>query len=271
MSTSPRSRQPGEGHGQRGVMVVGRLAWSHLRFRSARFIALLCGMLLATTAFTVLTAASRTSQLRTVGTVTAHFVPATRSSCGPRAPGRSWKRRPIPSSPISCPASRRHPMAQYRQIRAIPGVQVAAPIAMVGYTLLNSPITYPLPAAEYGKPARPPALPLHHDMGQRRRHQPHHPALVLSLRDAQQLTPARAMRSVSPAAGPACPLPPQVQRGDPFGVAMQAGAACWSEATNGEPPFTEREPGPYDTDWVVPVLIGAIDPEAEASWTDSTR
>ena len=49
-----------------------RLAWSHLRFRSARLIALLIGMLLATTAFTVLTAAARTSQLRTVGTVTAN-------------------------------------------------------------------------------------------------------------------------------------------------------------------------------------------------------
>ncbi len=38
--------------------------------------ALLLGTLLATTAFTVLTAASRTAQLRTVGTVSAHFVPA---------------------------------------------------------------------------------------------------------------------------------------------------------------------------------------------------
>ena len=55
---------------------MGRLAWSQLRFRPARLIALLAGMLLATTAFTVLTAASRTSQLRTVGTVSAHFVPA---------------------------------------------------------------------------------------------------------------------------------------------------------------------------------------------------
>jgi putative ABC transport system permease protein len=53
-----------------------RLAWSQLRFRAVRLVALLAGMLLATTAFTVLTAASRTAQLRTVGTVTAHFVPA---------------------------------------------------------------------------------------------------------------------------------------------------------------------------------------------------
>ena len=36
---------------------MGRLAWSQLRFRTARLIALLVGMLLATTAFTVLTAA----------------------------------------------------------------------------------------------------------------------------------------------------------------------------------------------------------------------
>lgn len=55
---------------------MGRLAWSQLRFRAARTIALLAGVLLAATAFTVLTAASRTSQVRTVGTVTAHFSPA---------------------------------------------------------------------------------------------------------------------------------------------------------------------------------------------------
>jgi hypothetical protein len=34
------------------------------------------GLLLATTAFTVLTAASRTAQLRTVGTVSSHFLSA---------------------------------------------------------------------------------------------------------------------------------------------------------------------------------------------------
>jgi putative ABC transport system permease protein len=55
---------------------LGRLAWSQLRFRTARTVALLAGMLLAATAFTVLTGASRTAQLRTIGTVTAHFQPA---------------------------------------------------------------------------------------------------------------------------------------------------------------------------------------------------
>jgi hypothetical protein len=55
---------------------LGRLAWSQLRFRAARALALLAGILLAATAFMVLTAASRTSQLRTVGTVASHFSPA---------------------------------------------------------------------------------------------------------------------------------------------------------------------------------------------------
>src|SRR5262244_4396846 len=53
-----------------------RLAWSQLRFRGTRALALLAGMMLAASAFTVLTAASRTAQLRTVGTVAAHFRPA---------------------------------------------------------------------------------------------------------------------------------------------------------------------------------------------------
>jgi hypothetical protein len=55
---------------------MGRMTWLQLRSGAVRSVALLLGMLLATTAFTVLTAASRTAQLRTIGTVSAHFVPA---------------------------------------------------------------------------------------------------------------------------------------------------------------------------------------------------
>jgi putative ABC transport system permease protein len=55
---------------------MSRQAWPQLRFRTVRLVALLAGMFVAATAFTVLTAASRTAQLHIVGTVTAHFVPA---------------------------------------------------------------------------------------------------------------------------------------------------------------------------------------------------
>src|SRR5207248_763392 len=66
--------RPGERPSEGAVM--RRLAWSQLRFRTGRALALLAGMLVATTAFTVLTAAARTAQIRTIGTVNAHFQPA---------------------------------------------------------------------------------------------------------------------------------------------------------------------------------------------------
>ena len=37
-------------------------------------------------------------------------------------------------------------MTQYRQIELIPGVEVAAPIAMIGYSLPIVPVTTRLPA-----------------------------------------------------------------------------------------------------------------------------
>ena len=55
---------------------MGRFAWSHVRFGLARSLALLAGLLVAATAFTVLTGTTRTTQLQTVGTVSSHFVPS---------------------------------------------------------------------------------------------------------------------------------------------------------------------------------------------------
>jgi hypothetical protein len=48
---------------------MGRLAWLQAPFRPARTLALIAAVLVAATAFTVLTAASRTEQLRTTGEV----------------------------------------------------------------------------------------------------------------------------------------------------------------------------------------------------------
>jgi putative ABC transport system ATP-binding protein len=62
-------------------------------------------LLLAATAFTVLTAASRTAQLRTIGTVSSHFVPAYEILVRPGAPGPGWRNEPAPCSPTSWPAS----------------------------------------------------------------------------------------------------------------------------------------------------------------------
>ena len=132
-----------------------QLAWSQLRFRTVRLVALLVGMLLATTAFTVLTAASRTAQLRTVGTVTAHFVPAYDILVRPKGAKTALEAQTDTVQPNFLSGIYGGiTMAQYRQISNIAGVQVAAPIAMVGYTLLVPQLSFPLPAADLSRPGR---------------------------------------------------------------------------------------------------------------------
>ena len=250
---------------------MGRLAWSHLRFRSARLIALLAGMLLATTAFTVLTAASRTSQLRTVGTVSAHFVPAYEILVRPLGARTKLEEQTDSVQPNFLSGIYGGiTTAQYHQIAAIPGVQVAAPIAMVGYALLGSAISFQVPAADYARPGRQLyrySTTWISDGGTSRIPQPPSYLYVTPSRlsvNNQTLDISEAIlghKSVI-----TCPPGAQSQQDDPFRVALQSSAYCQSRV-NGNPLFAEfHQPSQldYDVPWVVPVLIAAIDPKAEA-------
>jgi hypothetical protein len=130
-----------------------RLAWSQLRFRTGRVLALLAGMLVATTAFTVLTAAARTAQIRTIGTVNAHFQPAydilvRPSGARSRLESATGTVQPDFLSGIYGGIT----MAQWNQISGIAGVQVAAPpvfdpatvardASVPGHTVLGHTIT----------------------------------------------------------------------------------------------------------------------------------
>ncbi|HEY6479435.1 MAG TPA: hypothetical protein VIZ00_05365 [Streptosporangiaceae bacterium] len=134
---------------------MGRLAWAQLRFRGGRALALLAGMLVATTAFTVLTGAARTAQVRTVGTVSAHFRPSYDILVRPagarsRLESTTGTVQPDFLSGIYGGIT----MTQWHQIQQIPGVQVAAPIAMAGYELVNADFPVWLPAADVARPGR---------------------------------------------------------------------------------------------------------------------
>ena len=127
---------------------MGRLAWSQARFRPARTLALIAGVLVAAIAFTVLTAASRTAQLRTTGTVSAHFVPAYDILIRPRGARTAVENRTGTVQPDFLSGIYGGiTMAQYHQIQHVPGVQVAAPMVMVGYAELQAAIFEPVPAA----------------------------------------------------------------------------------------------------------------------------
>src|SRR3984885_10473607 len=145
----PRPRAgagPGDRH-ERGA-VMGRLAWSQVRFRLARTLALVAGVLVAATAFTVLTAASQTAQARTVGQVSANFQPAYDILVRPKGSRSAVESRTGTVAPDFLSGIYGGiTMAQWHQIERIPGVQVAAPIAMVGYAQLQASVFVPVPAS----------------------------------------------------------------------------------------------------------------------------
>ena len=61
-----------------------------------------------------------------------------------------------------------------------------------------------------------------------------------------------------------CPFDNVEPGEDPFGVAAQSSDDCWSKA-NGSPVFSNASKLPVlVVEWVMPVLIAAIDPTAEA-------
>jgi putative ABC transport system permease protein len=256
-----------------------RLAWSQLRFRAVRLVALLAGMLLATTAFTVLTAASRTAQLRTVGTVSAHFVPAYDILVRPTGARTALEIQTDTVQPNFLSGIYGGiTMAQYHQIAGIPGVDVAAPIAMVGYTLLVPQLAFPLPAADLSRAGRQlyrVTTTWVSEGGTSRVTPPPSYVYVTPQRLGQdaysdynylptERLPDGELVSICPTD---INLEPSV---DPFGVAAQSDCVAWSKLNSYGPlgvttpyPPGARNPG-YAVDWDIPVLIAAVDPAAEA-------
>ncbi|SNT65482.1 FtsX-like permease family protein [Asanoa hainanensis] len=112
--------------------------FAHVRRRPARSLALILGVLVATTGFVVLTASTTTSRLAMVGTVAE----------GSRAPYQILVRPPGARTDLERDRGLIQPNfqagthggitpAQWQQIQDVPGVDVAAPVAMLGYTLAS--------------------------------------------------------------------------------------------------------------------------------------
>jgi putative ABC transport system permease protein len=249
---------------------MGRLAWSQVRFRPARTLALILGVLVAATAFTVLTAASRTAQVRTTGTVSANFSPAYDILVRPKGARTSVESatgtvQPDFLSGIYGGIT----MAQYHQIQQIPGVEVAAPIAMVGYAQLNADVFVPVPkgaVAGSGRQLYRISTTWVSDDGASRITQPPAYLYVTPLRLTQKRSENGA--SMTDGTGPGCPaavFPPPGT--NPFGTAAQSYALCWSRVNqNGMQPTPggDSAAAGYFVTWTIPVLIAAIDPAAEA-------
>jgi hypothetical protein len=246
------------------------MTWQQLRSGAARSIALLVGMLLATTAFTVLTAASSTAQLRTIGTVSAHFAPAYDILVRPDGARSTLETQSDTVQPNFLSGIYGGiTLAQYHQIAALPGVQLAAPIAMVGYAVLTVPIVFSMPAAAYARNGRQlyrVSTTWVSDAGTSRITQP--PSYTYITPDRLRFTGSTgAISEVLPghASTAVCPLTVVTNEQDPFGIAAQSHPDCWSKIDGyGLPHVFSHLSLSYGSDWVIPVLIAAIDPVAEA-------
>ena len=252
---------------------MSRLAWSQLRFRSGRALALLLGMLVAVTAFSVLTAASRTSQLRTVGEVSAHFSPAYDILVRPKGTRTALEARTGTVQPNFLSGIYGGiTMRQYHEIQQIPGVALAAPIAMVGYSLPTELVPVRLPAADVARPGRQlyrVSTTWVSAGGTSRIRQP--ASYVYLTPDRLGVTDATGATSeVLPGGSEVTVCPPPGRLTNPFGPAAQSDNWCWSKANGLGPPgdegyrdLTAAHPG-FTVNWAFPMLIAAIDPAAEA-------
>ena len=113
-----------------------RLIIAQIAARPGRTLALVVGVVVATASFTVLTGAAQTGRLRVRGTVANSFRTSYDILVRPRGTRSSVERaeglvRPGALSGIRGGIT----LAQWRRIRDLPGIAVAAPIATIGYAL----------------------------------------------------------------------------------------------------------------------------------------
>lgn len=122
--------------------------WGQLRGRAGRSVALLVGVLVATAGFTVLTGATTTSRLAVTGTVERNTRAAYEILVRPKGT----------RTPLEAARGLVRPnylsdtyggitIDQYERVRAVAGVDVAAPIAMIGYSTSAVPLRLDLTAA----------------------------------------------------------------------------------------------------------------------------
>jgi len=115
---------------------MGRFIWREIRGRPGRVAALGLGTLAAAASFVLLTSAVSTSQLRVVGTVREHFRAAYDILVRPPGSRTGLERKhQLVQANFLSGAYGGITVDQWRRVLDVPGVEVAAPIANLGYVI----------------------------------------------------------------------------------------------------------------------------------------
>lgn len=264
-----------------------RMAWRAVAHARGRAVGLAAGMLVAAVAFALLTAAVDVDAARVDGTVAANWrgsydLVVLPSGSSQAVPGK----RLVQVNYLSASGGGIS-LAQYRQIAGLPGVGVAAPLAVVGYVLETVYLPVPLNAAATGASgARVLAVSSQVTADQGLSTYPAQPSGYVYI-TPDPLSPEPTGVVTSDVVGPLERLPdgktvavcgsnPNDTSGgaSPFAGAIDTGLdVCYSRAT-GYPGFAGEprsdlagRPLAAGITWSFPVLVAGIDPEAENALT----
>lgn len=115
--------------------MVHGMIWAHLRRRPGRAVALLASVLMATSGFVVLTGSAETSRLQVVSDVSEHYRSVYDILVRPAGARTALEReRSLVTPNFLASQYGGITVDQWRQIEQVPGVEVAAPTAMLGFT-----------------------------------------------------------------------------------------------------------------------------------------
>ncbi|MGH2929190.1 MAG: hypothetical protein ACRDL8_13385, partial [Solirubrobacteraceae bacterium] len=129
-----------------GTRSLVSFACAQLRARRARAVALLAGILVAAVCFGLLSSETATSKLQVTATVRHNFRSAYDILVRPRrAQAPFEKTHHVVDDGFLSGLFGGITMRQYRQIRSMPGVSLAAPVANVGYFMMSEAFFVPFP------------------------------------------------------------------------------------------------------------------------------
>ncbi|MGW4892483.1 FtsX-like permease family protein [Kitasatospora sp. NPDC004240] len=251
---------------------------SQLRHRPGRAVALVSAVAVATSAFTVLTGAARTQELQVRATVDGNHRSAYDILVRPRG-GRTEAERQqdLVQAGFLSGIFGGITTDEWHRIEGIPGVEAAAPLAMVGYVMPSASVPVDLSAhlpadrtgrlfrvtttttADGGATRTPAATGYQYLTGN---------PLVVDLGTGSAAGSGPAEQLPSGTRVEACPAAPPVPAG-PFAPAVRIGCdstAGTRSVLDGQTVSTTVPAGPagHRVQVPVPLLVAAVDPQAEA-------
>ncbi|MEO3820955.1 ABC transporter permease [Plantactinospora sp. B24E8] len=253
---------------------------SQWRVRARRSLALLSMIAVAVAGFTLLTGTAVTSRLDAVGTIAANYRPVYDLLVRPGEAVLPLERqRNLVQSGQLAGMRGGISVAQWREIQAVRGVSVAAPVAVIGYVMRTVPVTIDLsdeldPTAERQVLRVQPTWVT--DAGLSRI--PDGPAYLYVTRNRVDVVPNSELDSGGGLPPPEeidadgkrveiCPVVPFI--GERDGLQPTDPRARSSLTCVGGPGSTDREGKPtrpaVTLVWTVPFLMAAVDPDSEAA------